>query len=79
MTDSWQLLAWIILERDFRAKIRNAIKEGNLEAYVKKAGFNVDQDYLNNLKKLNMDDVENMKVKDLHDELLGNVGIEPCW
>lgn len=79
MTDSWQLLAWIILEKDFRAKIKQAISDGKLAEYVKKGGFNVDTEYLEKLKNLNMDDVENMKVKDLHDELLGNVGIEPCW
>jgi hypothetical protein len=79
MSDFTDLLGHIVLNKNFRQQLSDAAKQNKLEEFLKKKGFNLDQQHLNDLKKLDFDNLENTTVADLDKELVEKVGLDPQW
>jgi len=79
MSDFTDLLGRLVLYKDFRNELKDAAKQNKLEEFLKRKGFNLDQQHLNDLKKLDFDSLENTTIADLDKELMEKVGLDPQW
>lgn len=79
MSDLHDVLGKIVLSKDFRGQLKGAIDNKKVGEFLKAKGYNVDQEHINGIQNLDVDTLNDASVKDLPDQLMSKVGLDPEW
>ena len=74
-----EVLGKVVLSKSFRDELKGAIDNGTVEDFLKNKGYNLDQSHVDGLKNVDTDALHDASVKDLPNELMSKVGVDPQW
>ena len=80
MSDLHDFLAKLVFNQDFRADFHEAVQQNNIENFVRTQGYiSWNQEQIDNLRRINVNELSEIKVKELPEGLLNRVGLDPRW